>query len=99
MSRVSVATSHRLDWIDRAACRGMQRLDPTLFNPELPSGQLPSWLAERIDQALAICAGCPVRVPCGRYGEAARATGVWGGHLRVLDSRGRCRVVRIRPHP
>jgi hypothetical protein len=49
---------------------------------------------EEADLALTICAECPVRLACLRYGEQLRADGVWGGHLlrrglarRRLDSR------------
>lgn len=61
-------------WHARAACAGA---DPELFFP--PRSALGSPQAV-VAQAKAVCATCPVRVPCGEYAIAAReAEGVWGG--------------------
>ena len=59
-------------WMDRAACAG----HPTDL-----------WFAHRGDMesvrvAVAICAGCPVRLPCLDYAqtEPIEADGIWGGY-------------------
>ncbi|MGH8992981.1 MAG: WhiB family transcriptional regulator [Acidimicrobiia bacterium] len=58
----------REPWRERAACRG---LDPELFFP-VPGGSAGT--------AVAVCAGCPVRVECLAYAlHAAEKFGVWGG--------------------
>jgi Transcription factor WhiB len=56
------------DWQDRAACGS----DPeSFFDPK------------RADQALAICARCPVRKPCADFAEANdEQFGIWGGVVR-----------------
>jgi hypothetical protein len=55
------------DWVERAACRGQ----PTWlwFPDERGRGTSPV--------ALAICARCAVRVPCGEAGVGE--IGIWGG--------------------
>lgn len=48
--------------------------DPDAFTSE--------FAAER-ERAARLCAGCPIRVLCGRYAVAARERwGVWGGKDR-----------------
>ena len=55
-------------WHERAAC-GPQ--PEAFFDPK------------RADEALRICAGCPVRLPCAAYAEANdEQFGVWGGTVR-----------------
>jgi WhiB family redox-sensing transcriptional regulator len=58
--------SERPRWQLHAACRG---LDPEMFFPER---------GESLQPARAVCATCPVRVPCGEYGISEKF-GVWGG--------------------
>ncbi|MFW0793364.1 WhiB family transcriptional regulator [Gordonia sp. CPCC 205515] len=36
--------------------------------------------------AAAVCALCPIRVDCERWGRAHRMSGVWGG-VRLVDGR------------
>lgn len=75
--RVSATTEGNLAWIAGAACRGMH---PETF---VPSTNDPA--AEAVQRALAVCDRCQVREPCGHYGTAIGAVGVWGG--RLLRSR------------
>jgi WhiB family redox-sensing transcriptional regulator len=59
-------------WRDRAACRGHH----DVFWPERVAG---GWTYR---DALAICAGCPVRDPCASYAHSVPdLTGVWGGRV------------------
>ncbi len=60
-------------WRDSAACR---QADPELFFPIGTAGAA----AADIQQAKAVCAGCPVRRPCLEYALASRQEfGIWGG--------------------
>ena len=60
----------RPEWHQRAACRGA---DPDLFFPA--RGDKPA-------QALAYCAGCPVRQECLASAlEVPSTIGVWGGRF------------------
>lgn len=66
-------------WQADAACSGM---DPALFYPER---------GESIDDAVAVCDGCPVQVQCREYGMTEHY-GIWGslaeqGRRRVRASR------------
>lgn len=54
------------DWRELAACRG---LDTELFFP----GQ-----GGQVIEAIAVCATCPVRLPCLEAGHSERF-GIWGG--------------------
>lgn len=66
------AIAENAGWVSRAACR---RSDPELFFP-VPDFIVPG----AAKAAKAVCAGCPVRVPCLAYALAAREKyGVWGG--------------------
>ena len=65
----------RPEWHARAECRGLTQL---MF-PTMPGGQS--------DQALAVCARCPVRAQCEAAGLDERY-GVWGGHRKRLRERG-----------
>jgi WhiB family redox-sensing transcriptional regulator len=57
------------DWRARAAC---QNADPELFFPARAGAD--------ISAAVAICAGCSVRVECHKWAEATRQVhGVWAG--------------------
>lgn len=53
-------------WKVQAACRGR---GPQLFFPETEAAAA---------AAAAVCAGCPVKVPCRRAGQS-EPYGVWGG--------------------
>jgi WhiB family transcriptional regulator, redox-sensing transcriptional regulator len=60
-------------WRDSAACR---HHDPDLF---FPIGTTGGAIAE-IEQAQAICAGCPVQAACLSYALASHQQyGIWGG--------------------
>jgi WhiB family redox-sensing transcriptional regulator len=58
----------RPNWMRDAACRGM---DPELFMPQR-GGQ------KDVQQAVKVCATCPVRLECLEYGRFERC-GIWGG--------------------
>jgi hypothetical protein len=67
-------------WFADAACLGHP--EPELWFPE-GQGSSPK-------PAQAVCAGCPVREPCGAYADAEGFTcGVWGGVSRSKVSVGR----------
>lgn len=72
--------SKRPEWMDHAACRGM---GPALFFPQRGETQ---------QQALQVCAECPVRVECGVAGRDERF-GLWGGET----GKGRKRAYRELP--
>lgn len=60
-------------WTERAACR---RQDPEMFFPisEGPAFQL------EIEEAKAVCAGCPVSVDCYEWAfTQGEPDGIWGG--------------------
>lgn len=59
--------------------------EPDLFHPTDE---------EALAEAVAFCAGCPVRALCGDLGRARGEYGVWGG---VLLEGGRPRVVPRKP--
>ncbi|MEV0202431.1 WhiB family transcriptional regulator [Nonomuraea sp. NPDC050691] len=61
------------DWSRGAACQAM---DPELFFPISTEG--PG--REQVEQAKAVCRGCPVRQPCLDYAiDTRQLNGVWGG--------------------
>ena len=68
------ATANR-DWVEHAACRGM---NPALFfagNNPGRAGNKP-----QVAHAVKVCAGCPVKAECLDYALNAREIeGVWGG--------------------
>ncbi|MEW6155716.1 MAG: WhiB family transcriptional regulator [Actinomycetota bacterium] len=65
-------------WMWAAACRGMP---PARFYP--PPGV-------SADDALAVCARCPVRDECDRHAtETAEEHGIWGGRLEIERTRQR----------
>jgi len=69
------------NWRQRARCRG---LDPELFFPGL---------GESTAEAKAVCAGCPVRMPCLDYAlDTSERHGVYGG----LSERERRKIRRRR---
>lgn len=56
------------DWRTRAACKSN------------PDRQFPGWNAERIADAKAVCAVCPVRQECLQTAlDLGESDGVWGG--------------------
>jgi WhiB family redox-sensing transcriptional regulator len=60
-------------WRDDAACRSV---DPSLFFPAGVTGLA----AIQITEAKAVCATCPVRVPCLDFALATNQEyGIWGG--------------------
>jgi WhiB family transcriptional regulator, redox-sensing transcriptional regulator len=62
-----------MGWESAAACRGA---DPEVFFP--PSSATPE--ASEVRRAKAICARCPVRLPCRLEGlRHEQLAGVWGG--------------------
>jgi WhiB family redox-sensing transcriptional regulator len=66
----------RSAWMARAACRGMP---PARFYP--PSGAATA-------AALAVCAGCPVRVECDQHADATgEEYGIWGGRPEIDRAR------------
>lgn len=70
------------DWQIDAACRGMDA--SVFFSPHYERGEARQ---RREQRALAICRGCPVRVPCATFAaRTAETTGVWGG-LTEADRR------------
>ncbi len=63
-----VPISDERPWLVFSACR---EADPDLFFPST---------REETEQALAICASCPVRPECLEYSlEAGERFGIWGG--------------------
>ena len=69
------------NWRGRAAC---QAADPELFFPARAGAD--------ISAAVAICAGCPVRVECHKWAEVTKQVhGVWAGVDRA-DPRARRRA-------
>jgi WhiB family redox-sensing transcriptional regulator len=72
------------DWVDRAACAG---LDPQLFHPEW--GEVP-------DAAKAISQSCPVRADCLDWAlRTNQQYGIWGG----LSVGARRRLRHTNPEP
>ena len=61
----------KLDWQERAACRGVQ--DPDIFFPqknELHKG----------NEAITLCFSCDVRAECEMYRKSTRTQyGIWAG--------------------
>jgi WhiB family redox-sensing transcriptional regulator len=61
------------DWRDRAACRGE---DPELF---FPIGSTGRDYDKQVEDAKAVCSGCPVRIECLDWAYRTRADGIYGG--------------------
>lgn len=84
------------EWRSQAACRDV---DPELFFPVADAGPLVEW---QVQDAKAVCAGCPVRVQCLAFALGALADGIAGGltpaerrrHSRRLAAGGCPRVLR-----
>lgn len=65
----------RLDWQERAACRGIG--SALFFGPD---GERGRDRAVREREAMKICAGCPVRTDCLEHAlRTPEDFGVWGG--------------------
>ena len=65
---IQVPITEERPWVVFSACRDA---DPSLFFPATK---------EEEEQALALCATCPVRIDCLEYAlEARERFGVWGG--------------------
>jgi WhiB family transcriptional regulator, redox-sensing transcriptional regulator len=61
------------DWRHRAACRDV---DPELFFPVGTTGPA----ADQVEQAKAVCRGCPVSATCLSWAlDTGQDSGVWGG--------------------
>jgi WhiB family redox-sensing transcriptional regulator len=62
-----------MSWRERAACRDV---DPDLFFPVGTAGLT----LVQIDEAKAVCAGCPVRERCLQWAlDVGQVEGIWGG--------------------
>lgn len=79
---MAVPISEERPWLVFAACRDA---DPDLFFPAN---------REEAEQALAICASCPVQPECLSYAlEAGERFGIWGG-LTEKERRKRLRKLQ-----
>lgn len=75
------------DWRNRAACRGR---DPELWWP------VDVRLTPAVQEALTICAECPVREQCLAWAyEQGEQYGIWGGLTEQARSTGRPRTCRF----
>jgi WhiB family transcriptional regulator, redox-sensing transcriptional regulator len=75
--RATSLANAEYDWRRRAACRAA---GPALF---FPVGTTSEALVE-IDQAKAVCRGCPVRGDCLEFAFVTNQdSGVWGGTSEV----------------
>jgi hypothetical protein len=61
-------TAYRPDWWDHAACLGM---GTELF-----------FDVKRVEEARAVCAGCPAQIPCGAVGKQQN-DGMWAGAFKA----------------
>jgi WhiB family transcriptional regulator, redox-sensing transcriptional regulator len=91
----ALAVPARLDWRHRAACR---TVDADLFFPDADPGTEAYRL--QAQAAKDVCAGCPVRWPCGQYAvDSYQKHGIWAGldeGERHLEGRRRQRRRRER---
>ncbi len=62
-----------LAWASQAACRGSTHL---FFAPDR---ERPGRRGRREASARALCAGCPVLMPCRAWARENREFGFWGG--------------------
>jgi len=86
-------TALTADWRTRAACRDK---DPDAFFPVSAPGT--EAYEREAAAAQAVCAGCPVRLPCREHALSAyEKHGIWGGltederHLELRRRRRRRR--------
>src|SRR5262245_33169972 len=90
-NRLRLVVNEDPDWMSQARCLGA---DPDLF---FPTGEHGTNAVQAIAEAKAICAGCPVILPCGEYGiRYSPDHGVWGGMSPDERKRARRRVARAR---
>ena len=62
-----------MEWVHRSLCKDE---DPELFFPVGNTGPA----ASQIEAAKAVCARCPVKVPCLDWAmQTVQDSGVWGG--------------------
>ena len=73
----------QVDFFARGACT-QPGVDPALFTSEEDDDQA-------VAAARAVCARCPVRLPCRRYAESANPYGVYAGETQTE------RAARLRP--
>jgi WhiB family transcriptional regulator, redox-sensing transcriptional regulator len=64
-----------VDFFARGACT-QPGIDPALFTSEEDDHQA-------VAAARALCARCPVRLPCRRYADAANPYGVYAGETQT----------------
>lgn len=60
------------EFADQPACADPEQVDPEVFFPVSEED-------ERVGQAKAICAGCPVVESCLQFALRTGVEGVWGG--------------------
>lgn len=77
------------DFGSSPAC-GADGVDPELFHPVSEQDR------SRIDQAKAICAGCPVASSCLEHALRSGDHGIWGGTTET--ERRRIKAVRKQKH-
>jgi WhiB family redox-sensing transcriptional regulator len=70
-------------WLEHAACG---RADPALFYP--PADERAPERDRRERDALAVCAGCPVRAACAAHAQTTgEEHGIWGGTTEAQRAR------------
>jgi hypothetical protein len=69
------------DWISRAACALPENRDVFLVLGDLEPGRVRIEVKQAMTEARAVCAGCPVRVPCQDHVSASEVpvVGMWAG--------------------
>ena len=73
---------------DRAACGDHD--DPGLWSTTRPVSERSREAIKadrRIRAAKVVCAGCPIRQPCGQWAVANKLSGIWGGLELRLTAR------------
>ena len=67
--------NNNVDFFAHGAC-AQPGVDPAIFTSEEDDGQA-------VAAARAVCAGCPVRLPCRRYAYDANPYGVYAGETQT----------------
>jgi WhiB family redox-sensing transcriptional regulator len=67
--------NNEVDFFARGACT-QPGIDPAIFTSEEDDDQA-------LTSARAVCAQCPVRLPCRRYADAANPYGVYAGETQT----------------